>query len=104
MTVDRDEARRIASLARLRFEEDEIGRLTDELNGILEHVEVLRSLASGADGPAALPERERASTRPTEELGPDGMERGPETFAPRWEDGFFVVPPPPGVHRRPAIP
>ena len=45
MSVDRTEVARIASLARLRFGEDEVERLTAELNGILEHVEVLRSLS-----------------------------------------------------------
>jgi hypothetical protein len=29
---------------------------------------------------------------------PDALGAGPASIAPRWADGFFVVPAPPGVH------
>ena len=109
MTVDAREVERIAGLARLGFEDEEIERLTLELNRILEHVEALRALG------AAQPAGERvaplgtvadvASTRPTESGAPDVLHSGPAAIAPSWADGFFVVPPPPGVqHEGDAAP
>ena len=94
--VGREEAGRIASLARLRFDEDELGRITEELNRILDHVENLRSL-EGRSGRESLP-GERRSTRGPEADRPDELRRSVASFAPDWRDGFFVVPPLPGVH------
>ena len=95
--VGRDEASRIAALARLRFEADELGRITEDLNHILDHVEELRSLEhrtvdGGLDGA-------RRSTRGAEAERPDELRRDIPSFAPDWRDGFFVVPPFPGVHQ-----
>lgn len=106
MSVGRDEVRRIAELARLRFEEEEIERLTDEMNRILEHAEELRGLASrvddgdGRDGEHDSSEIATSSgTRDEEAERPDALQRGADALAPEWKDGFFVVPPPPGVQR-----
>jgi aspartyl-tRNA(Asn)/glutamyl-tRNA(Gln) amidotransferase subunit C len=96
VSVDRAEVERIAALARLRLDDDEAEQLTGELNRILDHVEALRALEEVAPTVAALP-REAASTRASEEGAPDALERRPDEFAPRWAEGFFVVPPPPGV-------
>ena len=95
--VKQDEARRIASLARLRFDEAELARITEDLNHILDHVEDLRSLESRAaheDVPT-----DRRSTRGDEADRPDELRREIASFAPDWRDGFFVVPPFPGVHQ-----
>lgn len=45
MSVDRRQAAGIAALARLRFDEEELGRITEEMNQVLAHVEQLKSLA-----------------------------------------------------------
>jgi aspartyl-tRNA(Asn)/glutamyl-tRNA(Gln) amidotransferase subunit C len=95
VSVDRDQARKIAGLARLRFEEAELERVTAELNHILEHVEALRSLEQR--GATPMPE-ERASTRGPGADQPDTLRGGAQTIAPDWREGFFVVPPLPGVH------
>jgi aspartyl/glutamyl-tRNA(Asn/Gln) amidotransferase C subunit len=95
VSVDREQARKIAALARLRFDEAELGRITDELNHILEHVEALRSLEKR--GATPMPE-ERASTRGPGADQPDALRGGPQLIAPDWREGFFVVPPLPGVH------
>lgn len=102
MSVGRDHAERIAALARLRFEAEELTRITEELNHILEHVEALRSLESTggeeAGGVGMGPMEEGVSTREVgaEEPDPLGFPLG--SLAPDWRDGFFVVPPLPGVH------
>lgn len=95
MSVDRAEVERIAALAHLRLDHGEAERLTAELNRILEHVAVLRGL--GAD-PAPPPPAEGSPTRSAGDEPPDALALPPASFAPRWVDGFFVVPPPPGVH------
>ena len=96
MSVGRDEAGRIAALARLRFDEAELTRITEELNHILEHVEALRSLESRT--PADAPADERMSTRAPQADEADELRRPIASIAPDWRDGFFVVPPLPGVH------
>ena len=115
MSVDRSEADRIAHLARLRFEDEELTRITGELNRILGHVESLKSLdadgggaLAGAVGGGGTPAHLATSGAPTvaecsptrakgaEE--PDALRRGLEALAPDWREGFFVVPPLPGVH------
>ena len=88
--VEREAARRIAALARLRFDEAELARITEDLNHILDHVEDLRALES-----RAAPETvatDRRSTRAAE-AGPDELRREIASFAPDWREGFFVVPP-----------
>ena len=102
MSVERDHAERIAALARLHFEADELGRLTEELNHILDHVEALKSLEDAPVEPAtddgAPPEWEGESTRGPGAEAPDSLGMGLESLAPEWRDGFFIVPPLPGMH------
>ena len=124
MSVDRTEVDRIARLARLELEDDEADRLTDEMNRILEHAERLRTAgvdgagATGAAGGAATDDAAGKASRSEDERAageaggaapagmsgaraetgePDALDRDPSAFAPEWEEGFFVVPPPPGV-------
>ena len=98
MSVEREEVLRIAKLARLRLSEDELERMTTDLNAILEHVDQLRELEEEAPG-AGDGREEGPSTRPDEAWG---GERGidPSRSAPAWRDGFFLVPSPPGLHAR----
>lgn len=95
MSIDRGTIEAIASLAHLRLDEAEVARLTLEMNRILEHVDALhRAEVAGGPGPEArLP-----STRPNEGGEPDGLTRPLAEMAPRVTEGFFIVPPPPGVH------
>ena len=106
MSVDREEVERIAGLARLELEDDEAARLTSEMNRILDHAERLRGVsaeASGASGIAGASgiegaEEGRASgVREEDVTDPDALHAEPASFAPDWREGFFVVPPPPGV-------
>lgn len=92
-TVDADEVRHVARLARLELEEDEVERLADELARILEHFESLRELEL-EDLPG--PDGDGSALRP-DVPGPDPMAAGPGREAPDWRDGFFVVPRLPGM-------
>ncbi len=97
MSVDRKEVERIAALAHLELEEREVERLTEEMNLILEHAEALRRVEA-PDTPHHRRVDERgASTRADEAETPDALAHSPTSMAPRSVDGFFVVPPPPGI-------
>jgi Asp-tRNA(Asn)/Glu-tRNA(Gln) amidotransferase C subunit len=104
MSVERAHAERIAALARLHFEPAELTRITEELNHILEHVEALRALeppgagegGSARSGPSPSID-EAVSTRGEAAESPDPLGLSLEALAPDWRDGFFVVPPLPGV-------
>ncbi|MEX0837088.1 MAG: Asp-tRNA(Asn)/Glu-tRNA(Gln) amidotransferase subunit GatC [Gemmatimonadota bacterium] len=97
MSVDRGEVLRIARLARLRLDDDELERMTDDLNSILEHVDALGALEDD-DVPDDGRWAERRSTRASEETVAEPERLDPSSMAPAFQDGFFVVPPPPGVH------
>ena len=53
MSLDTATVRRIASLARIRLEEEEVGRMQAELNGILGWIEQLQAVPSDGVEPMA---------------------------------------------------
>lgn len=91
MAVTRDDVLHVASLARLALDEESVPRLVRELNGILEHMEVLRKVdtkgVAGAEGvgDAAMPLR--ADGGP-----PYRLAHAREEFAPEMRDAFYLVP------------
>jgi Asp-tRNA(Asn)/Glu-tRNA(Gln) amidotransferase C subunit len=112
VSVTRGEVDRIAELALLRLQEGEAERLTREMNRILEHADRLRSVAGDLDarpgdgaseggevGTDSLEVLTGVRVRAAEE--PDPLGCGPSDFAPRFKDGFFLVPPPRGVQAEP---
>jgi aspartyl-tRNA(Asn)/glutamyl-tRNA(Gln) amidotransferase subunit C len=53
MSLDTATVRRIASLARIRLEDDEVGRMQAELNGILGWIEQLQAVPTEGVEPMA---------------------------------------------------
>jgi Asp-tRNA(Asn)/Glu-tRNA(Gln) amidotransferase C subunit len=105
MSVAREEAQKIAHLARLRIEAEELDRITDDLNRILEHVEALRTLvgdpATGeghGDWEGVDSVTQESTTRGAGAERPDALRHGLDILAPDFREGFFVVPPLPGTH------
>ncbi|HEX7707889.1 MAG TPA: Asp-tRNA(Asn)/Glu-tRNA(Gln) amidotransferase subunit GatC [Thermoanaerobaculia bacterium] len=88
MKIDRDEARRVAALAQLQFDDEALDRMALEMTAILSYVDQLQELEL-PDGEEAdsLPTPLRADT-PHLPLDQPDVERN----APAWRDGFFVVP------------
>lgn len=88
MSVDLDQVRHIAALARLGIPEDRLAVLARELSGILDHMAVLQRV----DTPAVR----EAVAHPTplrEDHGPAiALLRPLDAFAPEMRDGFFIVP------------
>jgi aspartyl/glutamyl-tRNA(Asn/Gln) amidotransferase C subunit len=99
MSVDRAHVTAIATLARLRFDGKDLDRITEELNQVLAHVEQLKSLeVTDEPGEGSPLEGEGDATRGPAADAPDELSGGLESFAPDARDGFFAVPPLPGVH------
>ncbi len=91
MSLDPATVRRIASLARIRVEEDEVLRLQSELNGILGWIEQLNEV--NVDGIAPLTGGAQMALRLREDAVTDG--NYPDKIlanAPDREGNFFAVP------------
>jgi aspartyl-tRNA(Asn)/glutamyl-tRNA(Gln) amidotransferase subunit C len=92
MSIDRDEVKRIADLARLEIPEDEVAHMAEQLSTVLDFVATLDALDLSGCEPTAFAPPE-APLRPD---APDGrrLEPGAATAgAPESEDDFFLVPP-----------
>ena len=86
MKITRDEARRIAELAHLAFDDEALDRMAAEMTKILTYIDQLREVEGMAEeGGGATPLREDA-VRPG--IDRDAVERN----APAWRDGHFLVP------------
>jgi aspartyl-tRNA(Asn)/glutamyl-tRNA(Gln) amidotransferase subunit C len=91
MSVDADTVRRIARLARIAVAEDEVERLRDEINGMLNFVEQLQEVdVEGVEPmtsvtPMAMKKRHDAVT--------DGNDaEAVLKNAPQSDNNFFLVP------------
>lgn len=91
MAVSEDDVRHVANLARLGLEPARTLKLVYELNGILGHMEILRSVNTDDVEPMAGPPGESRLTRP-DEPSADLLLRTREEIAPASRDGFFLVP------------
>ena len=99
VSVSARDVQRIREPARLHLENDELERLTSDLNAILRHVDSLRDLGSTErpeDSSQIGSKLEPVSHEHVE--GPDKLREMPADFAPEWKEGFFIVPAPPGVN------
>lgn len=88
MKISREEARRIADLAHLEFDDAGLDRMAAEMTKILGYIEKLREVDLPADAGVpsqATPMREDQN-RPS--LDRDAIAKN----APAWSNGFFVVP------------
>lgn len=88
MKIDRDEARRIAGLAHLEFDEDGLERMAAEMTKILSYIDQLREVdvegfEERDDEVTPMREDEPRQSVPREKVARN---------APAWRDGLFVVP------------
>lgn len=88
MKIDRDEARRIAGLAHLEFDDAGLERMAAEMTKILGYIEML----AGAEAENAG-ENARATPLRDDAVRPSTDREHVAKNAPEWDDGFFVVPP-----------
>lgn len=88
--VSADDVRHVATLARLGLDDAQVVALTQQLNSILEHMDVLNRVeTNGVDEFGSLSDEMRL--RP--DHGPSvRLDEPPESFGPQMRDGFFIVP------------
>jgi aspartyl-tRNA(Asn)/glutamyl-tRNA(Gln) amidotransferase subunit C len=88
MKIDRDEARRIADLAHLEFDDAGLERMAGEMTKILTYIDQLREV--DVEG---FEERDASVTPFREDESHATLDRElVARNAPSWRDGFFVVP------------
>jgi aspartyl-tRNA(Asn)/glutamyl-tRNA(Gln) amidotransferase subunit C len=89
--ITAEEVREIAALARLRLDDEEVARMTGDLDAILGYVDTLRDLDTSAVEPMTHAVPFDCPLRPDEERPPLPVEEALQS-APRREGAFFVVP------------
>jgi aspartyl-tRNA(Asn)/glutamyl-tRNA(Gln) amidotransferase subunit C len=91
MSVDSTTVRRVARLARLKVNEEDVPRLAGELNDILAFVEQLNEV--NIEGVAPLTSVVSQKMRMRDDVVTDGnMPKDVTRNAPASEDDFFMVP------------
>jgi len=89
MKITRDEARRIADLAHLEFDDAALERMAAEMTKILTYIDQLREVDVSQWGAGAL-----AGKTPLrdDEVKPGVSRDDVARNAPAWRDGYFIVP------------
>ena len=87
MKIDRDEARRIADLAHLEFDDAGLERMASEMTKILTYIDQLAEVELGGAADFSRPEATplRDDVVSSQRVDPSGN-------APQWDSGHFVVP------------
>jgi aspartyl-tRNA(Asn)/glutamyl-tRNA(Gln) amidotransferase subunit C len=91
MTIGRDEVLHVAKLAELAVPEAELGRLVEQINGIVGYVAQLDQVPADRIAEPFLPGPAEVSLREDIE-GAVPLTRPPVALAPEFKDGFFLVP------------
>jgi len=88
VNITRDEARRIAALSHLQFDDDALDRMAADMTKILSYIDQLREVE--------IEHRQdclSSNTPLREDVVRPGVDRDAvERNAPAWRDGHFVVP------------
>lgn len=91
MSIDTDTARRVAKLARIAVEENQLPKLADELTGILNFMEQLNEVDVDGVEPMTSVTPQRLKRR--EDVVTDGSQQEAVLKnAPDAREGFFAVP------------
>ncbi len=91
MSIDKDTARRVAHLARIRVEEDQLENLAGELSGILGFMEQLNEV--DVDGVEPMTSVSPMDLKRRDDVVTDGnMQTQILSNAPDSREGFFAVP------------
>jgi aspartyl-tRNA(Asn)/glutamyl-tRNA(Gln) amidotransferase subunit C len=92
MSVTRDDVLRIARLAELEVDEEGLPALVDQMSRILEYVAQLSAVPASEGSKPFLPPGPDAIRFRPDEVRPWPLAAGPDTIAPAFKEGFFVVP------------
>jgi aspartyl-tRNA(Asn)/glutamyl-tRNA(Gln) amidotransferase subunit C len=90
MTIKRADIEKVAALARLELDDDELDALTRDCRSILEFFEAIRDVdVEGATPTGAL---EHPAPARDDRVEHDRLERPAAEMAPDWREGYFVLP------------
>ena len=91
MSVTHDDVLKIARLAELEVSEDALPLLAEQMSRILDYVRQINGLPASEGLRPFVPGPDAVRFRP-DEVKPWPLAFGPETLAPDFKDGFFLVP------------
>jgi aspartyl-tRNA(Asn)/glutamyl-tRNA(Gln) amidotransferase subunit C len=91
MSIGRDEVLHVAKLAELAVRDEELNRLVDQLNRIVDYVAQLNQVPGDRIAEAFIPGPQSVSLR-DDVINPVPLARPPAAIAPEFKDGFFLVP------------
>jgi aspartyl-tRNA(Asn)/glutamyl-tRNA(Gln) amidotransferase subunit C len=91
MTIGLDEVLHVAKLAELAVRENELHRLVEQMNRIVDYVATLEEVPSDRIVEAFLAGPQAVALREDVE-GAAPLARLPAVMAPEFADGFFLVP------------
>ena len=91
MSIGRDQVLHVAKLAELAVRDEELDRLVDQMNRIVDYVAQLDEVTGGDANAVFLPGPAQVSLR-EDVPGSVPLTRPPAAFAPEFADGFFLVP------------
>lgn len=93
MSIDREQVLHVAKLARLRLSDEEVQTMTQELSGILDHIERISELDLEGVAPTTHVVEVANALRP-DEPRPSLPRETVFEQAPATQDGGFLVPSP----------
>jgi aspartyl-tRNA(Asn)/glutamyl-tRNA(Gln) amidotransferase subunit C len=88
MDIDRDEARRVAELAHLEFDDAGLDRMASEMTKILTYIDQLREIDTAGFAEKDLTVTPMRDDEPRPSIDRERVARN----APQWREGLFVVP------------
>lgn len=91
MSIDRDTAAKVAKLARIKVEEDQLDALAQEFNAVLGFIEQLNEVDVDGVEPMVSVEPMRLKRR-EDKVTDGGMQDKILSNAPDAREGFFAVP------------
>jgi len=91
MTLSRKDVERIAELAALHVDEQQLPQLTQQIARIIEYVSQLDAAEVGSDAATWLAKSTPQPLRP-DVVRPADLARDLKSFAPAFREGVFVVP------------
>ena len=91
MSVTHDEVLKIARLAELDVSEEALPLLAEQMSRILDYVAQINAVPASEGVKPFVPGPDALRFR-TDEVKPIPLAFGPETLAPAFKDGFFLVP------------
>lgn len=91
MTISREDIEKVAVLARIRLEEEQIPALENDLGNILELVNQLSAADTDSVEPMAHPLNAVQRLRP-DEVTETNQREAFQAIAPATEDGLYLVP------------